>query len=178
MASTDGSLRQRVAFCSAIARLARCGQPPRNAGVSQTENEPVSLLISEHEGLVGNLAVSSNPFECLAQGLRRRHVLAVRARQSHGAMNAPAHIPFCALRAMASSATYALEYRTKAMPRPSRTSHALRSPSFVEQVASHRPKASLPLVAQEVSRDPMYWISRLRATIPQFQSPPLLSRHI
>src|SRR5262245_5209335 len=78
-------------------------------------------------------------------------VLAVRARQSHGAMNAPAHIPFCALRALASSATYALEYRTKAMPRPSRTSHALRSPSFVEQVASHRPKASLPLVAQEVS---------------------------
>src|SRR5215813_1556488 len=105
-------------------------------------------------------------------------VLAVRARQSHGARNAPAHIPFCALRARASSATYALEYRMKAMPRPSRTSHALRSPPFVEQVASHRPKASLPLVAQEVSRDPMYWISRLCATIPQFQSPPLLSRHI
>src|SRR6266487_4764027 len=62
-------------------------------------------------------------------------VLAVRVRQSQGAMNAPAHIPFCALRAIPSSATYALEYRMKAMPRP--TSHALRSPSFVEQVASH-----------------------------------------
>src|SRR5215831_3105321 len=46
---------------------------PWNAGVTQTENEPISLLISEHEGLVGNLAVSSNPLECIAQGLRRRH---------------------------------------------------------------------------------------------------------
>src|SRR5215467_7356520 len=46
---------------------------PWNAGVTQTENEPVSLLISEHEGLVGNLAVSSNPLQCIAQGLRRRH---------------------------------------------------------------------------------------------------------
>src|SRR5262245_19063742 len=105
-------------------------------------------------------------------------VLAVRARQSHGAMNAPAHIPFSALRAMASSATYAPEYRMKAKPSPSRTSHAPRSSSFVEQVASHRPKASLPLVAQEVSRDPMYRISRLRASIPQFQTAPLLSRQI
>src|SRR5262249_49762359 len=75
-------------------------------------------------------------------------VLAVRARQSHGAMNAPAQIPSCALRAMASSATYALEYRMKAKPSPSRTSHALMSPSFVEQVASQRPKASLPLATQ------------------------------
>src|SRR6516164_4545627 len=105
-------------------------------------------------------------------------VLAVRARQSHGAMNAPAHIPFCALRAVASSATYALEYRMKAMPSPSRTSHALRSPPFVEQVASHRPKTSLPLVTQEVWRDPMCRISRSRASIPQFQSAPLLSRQI
>jgi hypothetical protein len=70
-------------------------------------------------------------------------VLAVRPRQSHGAMNAPAHIPFCALRAMASSATYALEYWMKAMPSPSRTSHALRSPSFVEQVASQKSGAIL-----------------------------------
>src|SRR5262249_27198577 len=46
---------------------------PWNSGVTKTENEPVSLLISEHEGLVGNLAVSSNPLECIAQGLRRRH---------------------------------------------------------------------------------------------------------
>src|SRR6516164_7426656 len=46
---------------------------PWNAGVTQTDNEPVSLLISEHEGLVGNLAVSSNPLQCIAQGLRRRH---------------------------------------------------------------------------------------------------------
>src|SRR5215471_3890099 len=46
---------------------------PWNAGVTQTENEPISLLISEHEGLVGNLAVASNPLECIAQGLRRRH---------------------------------------------------------------------------------------------------------
>src|SRR5262249_16620441 len=105
-------------------------------------------------------------------------VLAVRARQSHGAMKAPAHIPFCALRALASSATYALEYRMKAKPKPSRTNPALKSPSFVEQVASHRPKASLPLVTQEVSRDPMCRISRSRAAIPQFQSVPLLSRQI
>src|SRR5262245_1731076 len=105
-------------------------------------------------------------------------VLAVRARQSHGAMKAPAHIPCCALRAVASSATYALEYRMKATPRPSRTSHALRSPSLVEQVASHRPKTSLPLVTQEVSRDPMCRSSRSRASIPQFQSAPLLSRQI
>src|SRR6516162_5092956 len=45
---------------------------PWNAGVTQTENEPVSLLISDHEGLVGNLAVSSNPLQCIAQGMRRR----------------------------------------------------------------------------------------------------------
>jgi hypothetical protein len=48
----------------------------------------------------------------------------------------------------------------------------------VEQVASHRPKASLPLVTQEVSRNPMCRISRSRAAIPQFQSAPLLSRQI
>src|SRR5262245_9433698 len=102
-------------------------------------------------------------------------VLAVRVRQSHGAMNAPAHIPFCALRAMASSATYALEYRMKAMPRPSRTNHALRSPSlFVEQVASHRSKASLPLVTQEVSRDPTCRISRSRASIPPASARPFV----
>src|SRR6516165_10391341 len=105
-------------------------------------------------------------------------VLAVRARQSHGAMNAPAHIPFCALRVMASSATYALEYRMKAKPSPSRTSQALRSPSLAEQVASHRPKASLPLAMQEVSRDPMCLISRSRASMPQFQGAPLLLRQI
>src|SRR6516165_8738487 len=46
---------------------------PWNAGVTQTENEPVSLLISEHEGLVGDLAVSGNSLERIAQGLRRRH---------------------------------------------------------------------------------------------------------
>src|SRR5262245_8489736 len=123
---------------------------------------------------------SSSRRSCSSVGLYEPKiaVLAVRARQSHGAMNAPAHIPFSALRAMASSATYAPEYRMKAKPSPSRTSHAPRSSSFVEQVASHRPKASLPLVAQEVSRDPMYRISRLRASIPQFQTAPLLSRQI
>jgi hypothetical protein len=66
----------------------------------------------------------------------------------------------------------------KAKPKPSRTSHALRSPSFVEQVASHRPKASWPLVMQEVSRDPMCLISWSRASIPQFQGAPLLFRQI
>src|SRR5262249_9602358 len=77
--------------------------------------------------------VGSSRRSCCSVGLYEPKiaVLAVRARQSHGAMNAPAHIPFCALRAMASSATYALEYRTKAMPRPSRTSHAIRPPPFL-----------------------------------------------
>jgi hypothetical protein len=118
---------------------------------------------------------------CISVGLYdpKIAVLAVRLRQSHGAMNAPAHIPCCALRAVASSATYALEYRMKATPRPSRTSHALRSPSLVEQVASHRPKASfLPLVTQEVSRAPMYRISLSRASIPHFQTAPVRSRQI
>src|SRR5262249_58872936 len=43
-----------------------------DAQVTQTENEPVCLLITEHERLVGNLAVSSNPLKGIAQGLRRR----------------------------------------------------------------------------------------------------------
>src|SRR5215813_4583231 len=44
-----------------------------NARVTQTDYEPVPLSISDHEGLVGNLAVSSNPLQGIAQGLRRRH---------------------------------------------------------------------------------------------------------
>jgi hypothetical protein len=43
-------------------------------------------------------------------------VLAVRVRQSQGAMNAPTHIPFCALRAIASSATYAFESQIESHP--------------------------------------------------------------
>src|SRR5262249_49165888 len=123
---------------------------------------------------------SSSRRSCSSVGLYEPKiaVLAVRARQSHGAMNAPAHIPFCALRAVTSSRAYALEERTKAKARPARTSHALRSPPFVEQVASQRPNTSLPLVTQEVWRDPMYRTSRSRASIPQFQSAPLLSRQI
>src|SRR5215469_3050257 len=39
---------------------------PWNAGVTQTDNEPVSLSISEHEGLVGNPAVASNSLQCIA----------------------------------------------------------------------------------------------------------------
>src|SRR5947209_2226245 len=129
------------------------------------------LGASLHRALVGLLVqsgdIDSFGCNCGVDGSSRRScslvglygpkiaVLAVRVRQSQGAMNAPAHIPFCALRAIASSATYALEYRMKAIPRPSRTSHALKSPSFVEQVASHRLNAPLPLVTQEVSRDPM-----------------------
>src|SRR5262249_27698413 len=46
---------------------------PRNTGVRQADIEPISLSIAEHEGFVGNPAVSSDPFECLAEGLRRRH---------------------------------------------------------------------------------------------------------
>src|SRR6516164_264340 len=46
---------------------------PWNARVTQTDYEPVPFSISDHEGLVGNLAVSSNPRQCIAQGLRRRH---------------------------------------------------------------------------------------------------------
>src|SRR5262245_9821128 len=46
---------------------------PRNTGVRQADIELISLSIAEHEGFVGNLAVSSDPFECLAEGLRRRH---------------------------------------------------------------------------------------------------------
>ena len=46
---------------------------PWNARITQVDNEPVSLSISDHEGLVGNVAVSSNPLQCIAQGLRRRH---------------------------------------------------------------------------------------------------------
>jgi hypothetical protein len=39
---------------------------PWNARVTQTENEPVSLAISEHEGIVGNLAVAGKPLQGLA----------------------------------------------------------------------------------------------------------------
>jgi hypothetical protein len=46
---------------------------PWNAGVTQTDDEPVCLSISDHEGLVGNPAVSRNPLQSIAQGLRRRH---------------------------------------------------------------------------------------------------------
>jgi len=46
---------------------------PWNAGVTQTDYEPVPLSISDHEGLVGNLAVPSNPLQGIAQGLRRCH---------------------------------------------------------------------------------------------------------
>src|SRR5262245_37919763 len=44
-----------------------------NAGVTQVDNEPVSFSISDHESLVGNLAVSSNPLQGVAQGVRGRH---------------------------------------------------------------------------------------------------------
>ena len=37
---------------------------PWNTGVTETDNDPISLTISDHEGLVGNLAVSSNPLQC------------------------------------------------------------------------------------------------------------------
>src|SRR5262249_47313269 len=117
---------------------------------------------------------SSSRRSCSSVGLYEPKiaVLAVRAGQSHGAMNAPAHIPFCALRAVTSSGAYALEERAKTKARPPRTRHALRAPPFVEEVASQRPKASWPLVMQEVSRDPMCLISRSRASIPQFQGAP------
>ena len=39
---------------------------PWNASVALVDNEPVSLLISDDEGLVGNLAVSSNPLQSIA----------------------------------------------------------------------------------------------------------------
>src|SRR5262245_608882 len=45
-----------------------------NAGVTKADNEPVSFSISDHESLVGNLAVSSNPLQGVAQGARGRHV--------------------------------------------------------------------------------------------------------
>src|SRR6516225_1447248 len=46
---------------------------PWNAGVTQTDNEPVSLTTSDHKGLVGNPAVSSNPLQSITKGLRRCH---------------------------------------------------------------------------------------------------------
>ena len=46
---------------------------PWNAGVPQADGEPVSLLIPEHERLVGDPAVAGNAFERIAQGLRGRH---------------------------------------------------------------------------------------------------------
>jgi len=46
---------------------------PGNARVTERANESVSLLISEHQGLVGNPAVSSDALQCIAQSLRRRH---------------------------------------------------------------------------------------------------------
>jgi hypothetical protein len=36
-----------------------------NARVTQVDKEPVSLSISDHEGLVGNPAVSSNPLQSI-----------------------------------------------------------------------------------------------------------------
>src|SRR6478736_5434601 len=46
---------------------------PWNARITQVDNESVSLSISDHEGLVGNVTVASNPLQCIAQGLRRSH---------------------------------------------------------------------------------------------------------
>jgi hypothetical protein len=39
---------------------------PWNARIAQVDNESVSLSISEHEGLVGNLAVASKPLQGFA----------------------------------------------------------------------------------------------------------------
>ena len=38
---------------------------PWNAGVTQTDYEPIALSVSDHEGLVGNLAVSGNPLQAI-----------------------------------------------------------------------------------------------------------------
>src|SRR6516164_2807251 len=46
---------------------------PTNRGVAQVHNEPVSLSISEHEGLVCYLAVMSKSLQSIAQRLRRCH---------------------------------------------------------------------------------------------------------
>src|SRR5258708_18026633 len=46
---------------------------PWNTGVTQVDNELVSLSISEHESLVGDFAVASKPLEGFTQRPRRCH---------------------------------------------------------------------------------------------------------
>src|SRR4029077_5632912 len=68
--------RQQAAnsYCSKHAKFHLMSvRVPWNAGVTQADNEPVSLSISEHESLVGDFAVASKPLKGLTQRLRRCH---------------------------------------------------------------------------------------------------------
>jgi hypothetical protein len=37
-----------------------------NARITEVDNEPISLSISDHKGLVGNVTVPSNPLQGIA----------------------------------------------------------------------------------------------------------------